>query len=321
MTGERRTARRATSTTARAVTGPATRLTRRGRPVVAALATLCLGGCIVVGPDFVAPAVPGKAGWSEKGGGHTQQRDPTLAWWQTFKDPTLDRLVQQAVAQNLTLQAASLRIFAARAELGVVVGDLYPQSQSIGGEYQRERVSKEVGLARQVDRVVDFNPDFQEWNAGFDASWEIDVWGQVRRGIQAAQANLVATVADRYAVLITITGDVATAYVTIRELEAEIALTRASIAAQDQSLRLTQLQYKEGVTTELDVDEATAFLNSTKAEIPKLQSDLGKAKNALALLLGMPAGDVDALLKPHHGIPRPPAEIGIGIPVELLRRR
>lgn len=271
----------------------------------------------------MTPAAPAKGNWSasSRGPGLDQRRGPDFKWWRTFEDPALNDLIEIAVAQNLDLQAAGLRIYEARAELGVVVGDFFPQNQAVGASYQRERISKEVGLAREVDRFADFDPTFQDWSTGFDASWELDIWGKVRRGVQAARANLVVAVADRYDLLVTITGDVATAYTTIRELQAEIALTRESISAQQQSLRLTQLRLREGVTTELDVDEATAFLNNTKAEVPKLQSDLAKAKNALAVLVARPAGEIDGLLEPSRGIPSTPAHVAIGVPVELLRRR
>ncbi len=292
------------------------------RPAAVRVTAATLAAC-AVGPDFVLPTVPSKANWSgaSRGPGVDQRQDPAFAWWRTFKDPALNRLIDMSVAQNLDLQAAGLRIYQARAQLGVIIGDYFPQTQKVGAGYKRERVSKDVGLTREVSRFVDFDPTFQDWSTGFDASWEIDVWGKVARGVQAARANLVVAVADRYDLLVTITGDVATAYVTLRELQAEIALTRRSIIVQEDSLRLTQLQFREGTTTELDVDEATAFLNSTKAEVPNLEADLAKAKNALAVLIGRPAGDIDGLLKPNRGIPATSPHVGIGVPVELLRRR
>ena len=226
-----------------------------------------------------------------------------------------------AYAQNLTVRMAGIRIYEARAQLGIVIGDQYPQTQKVGAGFKRQQVSKEVGVLKDVAKVIDFDPTFNDWSVGFDASWELDVWGQVRRGVQSATANLVAKIADYDDILITVTGDVATAYVTIRELQQEVALAQKNVAAQSESLRIATLRFKNGVTTELDVDEATALLNNTKAEVPDLQADLAKAKNALAVLVGVPPGQIDGLLNRPGAIPNPPAEIGIGIPSDLLRRR
>ncbi len=143
----------------------------------------------------------------------------------------------------------------------------------------------------------------------------------MRRGVQAATANLMLQIANYDDVRVTLVGDVATAYVAIRELQAELALARANVKTQNESLKITQLRFKDGVTTELDVEEATALLNNTKAEIPALEADLAKAENALAVLLGMPAGDVHAAVRRWGAIPNPPARIGVGIPADLLARR
>ncbi|MCB1497000.1 MAG: efflux transporter outer membrane subunit [Bauldia sp.] len=295
-----------------------------GRILVPIIAGSVMAGCVMVGPDFFTPTVATKAGWQPSNRQDptvSQRREPSIEWWRRFNDATLNKLVAMAYEQNLTVRAAGVRIYEARAQLGIVIGDQFPQSQSVGAGYKAERVSKDVGILKTVSKIVDFDPTFQDWSAGFDAGWELDLWGQVRRGIQSASANLVAKIADYDDVLITVTGDVATAYITIRELQDELALARQNVNLQTESLRITQLRLKNGVTTELDVDEATALLNNTKAEIPSLESDLAKAKNALAVLLGVPAGQIDAAVDRPGPIPRPPAEVGIGIPADLLRRR
>lgn len=287
-----------------------------------------MAGCALVGPDFVTPSAPAKDRWvrsavatHDEYSGVTERRQPSVEWWRRFNDPTLNKLVGMAYQQNLTVRMAAIRIYEARAQLGIVIGDQYPQSQTVGGGFKQERVSKEVGILKKVSKVIDFDPTFEEWSVGFDAGWELDLWGQVRRGIESATANLVAKIADYDDVLVTVTGDVATAYVTIRELQEELALSRRAVNNQAQSLKITELRFKNGVTTELDVDEATALINNTKADIPALESDLAKAKNALAILLGVPPGDIDGMVDRPGAIPRPPAEVGIGVPVDLLRRR
>ncbi len=286
-------------------------------------ATSFVAGCTMVGPDFVTPPAPVKAGWTGAASpGVSTRSQPSIAWWKRLNDPVLDKLVEVAFEQNLTLQIAALRIFQARAQLGIVLGDRFPQSQKVGGGYKKEWLSTNVGVFREIDKIdPSFDPTFETWSTGFDASWELDLWGQVRRGIQAATANVVVQIADYDDVLVTLVGDVATAYVTIRELQEELALARANVTTQTKSLNLTQVRFKNGVTTELDVQEATALLNNTKAEIPALESDLAKAENALAVLLGMPPGDVDAAVRRPRAMPNPPAGIGVGIPADLLRRR
>ncbi len=293
------------------------------RCVLPVFAGSLVSGCALVGPDFFTPWAPEKVAWTDAASPSVSQRtQPAVAWWKRLNDPVLDYLVDMAFAQNLTLQIAAIRIFEARAQLGIVLGDRFPQSQKFGFGYERERVSKSVGLTKEVAKLdPGFNPTFDTWSTGFDASWELDIWGQVRRGIQAASANVVAQVANYDDVRVTLVGDVATAYVTIRELQTEIALARSNVKTQTESLRITDVRFKDGVTTDLDVQEATALLNTTKAEIPALQADLAKAQNALAVLLGVPAGDIDAAVRRPRALPSVPAKIGVGIPADLLRRR
>ena len=287
-----------------------------------------LHGCVLVGPDFVTPDAPQMSRWAKKEladynkyAGVTQQRGPEVEWWRVFKDPTLDELIALAAQQNLSLQMAGIRIYEARAQLGIIIGDQFPQSQTAGFDYKSERITKSTGLAREIDKFTDFNPTFNDWQIGFDAGWELDIWGRVRRGVQAASASLAAQVATYDDVLVTLSGDVATAYVTIRALQNGIALVNQNVATQAESLRITELRFKNGVTTELDVQEATALLNNTKASVPSLDTDLSKAKNALAVLLGITPAQVGKYVDRSGAIPRPPAQVGLGIPADLLRRR
>ena len=298
-------------------------LAAAGRFSLPILLSSLVGGCALVGPNFFTPFAPEKAAWTDASSPALSSRtEPAVEWWKRLNDPVLNRLVGIALEQNLTLQAAAVRIFEARAQLGIVLGDRFPQSQKVGIGYQYEKVSKNVGVTKEIAKIdPNFDPHFETWSAGFDASWELDIWGQVRRGIQAATANVIVQVANYDDVKVTLVGDVATAYVTIRELQAEIALAQANVKTQTESLKQTELRFKNGVTTELDVQEATVLLNNTEAEIPALQADLSKAENALAVLLGTVAGDVHAGITRWGAIPNPPAKIGVGIPADLLRRR
>lgn len=297
--------------------------------LVPAIAGGLLHGCVLVGPDFVTPDAPQMSNWVrnelvayQQYSGITDRRGPEAEWWRVFKDPTLDKLVALARQQNLTLRMAGIRIYEARAQLGIIIGDQFPQSQTAGFEYKNEKLTRNTGLAREIEKInPGFDPTFHDWSVGFDAGWELDIWGKVRRGVQAAMANLAAQVANYDDVLVTLTGDVATAYVTIRALQAGIVLVNQNVATQAESLKITELRFKNGVTTELDVQQASSLLNNTKAAVPPLRTDLAKAVNALAVLLGITPNQVDKLVDSPGAIPRPPATVGLGIPANLLRRR
>ena len=293
---------------------------------------LALSACVVVGPDFAPPEAPPLAEWpgaaevsfkDDKGDESPVTREPEThaAWWRAFDDPALDRLVAMAYAQNPSLQAAGIRIYEARAQLGIAVGEQYPQKQAVGVGYKRQTISKNLGVMRDITRVIDIDPTFNVYQFGFDAAWELDFWGKFRRGIESADAVLLQQVASYDDALITIAGDVANAYTQIRTFEERLTLARKNVTLQRQSLAVARLRFRDGVATELDVQEATALLNNTQALIPQLEIGLRKSKNALSLLLGLPPGSLEDLLGNSGAIPRPPPDVALGIPAELLRRR
>ena len=218
--------------------------------------------------------------------GLTSRSAPVVKWWETFNDPTLNKLIAEAYAQNLDLQVAGARVLQARAQLGIAFGELYPQSQAIGGSIERRQISENLGPISDINRIIPLDTEFSTSQVGFDAQWELDVWGQQRRGVQAARSNLALQVANYDDALVTLTGDVAALYVNIRALQESLAVARENIKLQQESADLTELRFNNGVTTELDVQESTALLNNTKALVPEIESDIQQAKNALAVLLG-----------------------------------
>lgn len=296
---------------------------------VVLLPVLLLGaGCAVVGPDFKRPEPPVPDTWQaladtgREAGIQITTRDAEHAqWWKVFDDPVLNRLIELAYQQNLSLQTAGVRIYQARAQLGIAVGEQFPQSQEVAAGYRGQRVSKNVGVLRDISRVVDVDPSFHVFETGFDAAWELDMWGKFRRGVESAGAALVQQVADYDDVLVSLAGDVASTYTTIRTLQQQLAITRRNVALQKRSLGITRVRFDDGVTTELDVQEATVLLNDTQALIPQITNGLRQAKNALSVLLGMPPGKVDDLVGEPRPIPSPPADVAVGVPAELLRRR
>lgn len=302
-----------------------TRLIRQlmGTVLCAAL----LAGCAPVGPDFVRPNSPVVKEWIEVNSpsagpsGLTSRSAPVVKWWETFNDPTLNRLINEAYAQNLDLQVAGARVLQARAQLGIAFGELYPQSQAIGASIERRQVSENLGPIADIREIIPLDTEFSTSQAGFDAQWELDVWGQQRRGVQAARSNLALQVANYDDALVTLTGDVAALYVNIRALQESLAVARENIRLQQESADLTQLRFNNGVTTELDVQESTALLNNTKALVPALESDLQQTKNALAVLLGATPSRMTSLLGNSGRIPSARSNVAVGVPAELLRRR
>jgi len=273
---------------------------------------LLSAGCAMTGPDFKTPDAKVADEWTDGDTPGINNQPPVDSqWWKIFNDPVLDTLVQTAYEQNLSLQIAGLRVLEARAQLGIVTGNLYPQSQSLSGNYSYNR-GKKTPL---TDRY------FNQAGVGFDAGWELDFWGKFRRGIESADANLIANIASYDDVLVTLTAEVARNYVLIRTLEERIKLAKENITIQQRSLELTTNQFETGSVTELDMQQATTQLRNTQASVPNLLISLEQAQHALSILMGMPPQDLNNILGDTHGIPTAPAEIATGIPADLLRRR
>ena len=276
---------------------------------------LLVGGCTKVGPDFVKPDAPIAEQWTETGelqlvATQTDHAD----WWEAFNDPVLNKLVNDAYNQNLTLQIAGLRIIEARAQLGLAVGSAWPQQQQAG---------LDVAYTNPSDNSAGSAVTPASWNYSINASigWEIDFWGKFRRGIESADANLLASIADYDTVLVSLTADVANSYVVIRTFQERLAIARENVKIQERSLNIADVRFRNGATTELDVQQAKTLLFSTQATIPSLETGLRQAQNALSILLGKPPGKIQELVGVEGKIPAPPTEIAVGIPADLLRRR
>lgn len=275
---------------------------------------LGLGGCMI-GPDFVTPSAPLATGWSKATDATVDMsRQEYRDWWRVLGDPVLEDLIATAYRQNLDLQSAGIRVLEARARLGLAIGELYPQQQTLSGSlsYNRIPVSNPFNV---------INNRYWQSFLGAQAAWEIDFWGKIRRGIQSADTAYLASVAGYDDVLVTLTGDVASTYVELRTLEARIAIARENADRQRQALRIAEARYRGGVVSKADVYQAENVLGATEAAIPELTIRLRQAKNALSLLLGLPPDGIQAYLGGPSDIPTTPARIAVGIPAELLRRR
>ena len=274
-------------------------------------------GCTVLGPDFIQPEAPVSDQWLGVDDSQVSTSQAEFSdWWMVFNDPVLDNLVQKAYQQNLPLQIAGIRILEARAQLGIAVGNIYPQQvQSRGAIAQVELSENSPNSSSALDA------SFRDANIGLDVGWELDLWGRFVRGVEAADADLLSSIADYDDVLISLTASVATAYILIQTFEERLAIAKANVEIQKRSLGIADIRFQNGITTELDVQQARTLLLNTQATIPALQIGLQQSRHALSFLLGLTPSNLDDLLEGPGVIPTAPAEVAVGIPAELLRRR
>ena len=283
-------------------------------PLVAA--TVLLGGCTSLGPDFVKPEVAEDHTWLEENKEISSAPQDQAEWWKIFNDPVLNVLINKAYNQNLPLQIAGLRIFEARAQLGIATGLQYPQTQLVGGLATANQISE-----NSPNFDSQFDNRFMNYQTGFDAAWELDFWGRYRRGIESADTSLAATVADYDNALVSLTAEVARVYVNIRILEERLKIAHENIELQERSLHIASVRFRNGATTELDVVQAKTNLADTRARVPVLTRQLRQAGNALSILMGIPPAELTGILGEPGTIPVAPEQIAAGIPTELLRRR
>jgi NodT family efflux transporter outer membrane factor (OMF) lipoprotein len=277
---------------------------------------LVIGGCTMVGPDYVKPTAPEPQEWLESTDSKIESKAADFStWWTVFNDPILNALVKSAYQQNLSLQVTGIRILEARAQLGIAIGNQYPQTQQGTGDTTVEKASANQPNFAGLERF------YYVYDVGFAAAWELDFWGKFRRAVQAGVADLQASIADYDDNLVFLTSEVARTYVDLRTSEERLAVAYDNTKIQKRSLQLAQIQFNAGDVTELDVFQSRALLRSTEATIPDFETDIRQAKNALAILLGKLPGEIDAMLAGPGRIPQMPAEIAVGIPTELLRRR
>jgi NodT family efflux transporter outer membrane factor (OMF) lipoprotein len=270
-----------------------------------------LGGCMV-GPDYTVPDAQVNDVWITEDARVRTDPVERVEWWTVFEDPVLDALVAEATAQNLTLHQAAVRVVQAMAERGIAVGELFPQTQELNGSFDRTKFSENPGGPARYQN---------NWSVGFDAAWELDVWGKFRRSIESADAVLDASLASYDDVMVSLIAEVAATYVEIRTIQVQMRITRDNVRIQEESLRLAESRYRNGQTSELDVMDATSALEQTRADLPALRSSFEQATYRLAFLLGRPPRDMRDRLGEVDAIPTAPSSIAIGIPADLLRRR
>jgi NodT family efflux transporter outer membrane factor (OMF) lipoprotein len=292
------------------------------------IALMLLSGCsgieewwqngLKVGPNYTPPGAPVANEWIDEGDSQLKGGAPEdTCWWTLLNDPVLTRLIQTSYDSNLTLRAAGLRIMEARLERGIAVGNLFPQQQTASGDYMRNVLS---GTAFPFGGFP-IKRHFDDWLLGLNLSWELDFWGKFRRAIEAADANLDAQIWGCREALVLLQGDIATFYIQMRAFEERLALARKNLDLQKRTLDLVEARRRNGFVSDLDVEQAKANLATTQALIPALELGRRRMQNRLCVLLGSPPHDLTEELGGEGSIPAAPAEIVVGIPAELLRRR
>lgn len=275
---------------------------------VLGISMLGLSACMV-GPDFKQPEVSIKEQWRAETGSDFSAAVETVRsaqinpvnWWSQFGDPTLDALLSQAATQNLSLQSAAVRIYQARAQLGVSDATLLPTVVAAGSAAQGNSSSTREAMLQ--------------------ANWELDFWGKYRRGIESTFATYQGAIAAYYSADVSMAASVARTYINIRNLQALIRVARTNLALQGESLRIADARYKAGSTSLLALSQAQTRYQQTKAEIPGLVSRLNRQMNAMSILLGQQPGYYEANFGDTKNELTTPDVLNVGIPKDLLRRR
>ena len=264
-----------------------------------------------VGPNYCPPAAPVASEWIDYADPRVKSEEEDLSqWWTVFNDEKLNALIQTAYQQNLTLRKAG-RGFWSAAQLGIARGNLFPQEQFAFGDYSRIKASQNVANPL-------LSAWFSDWEFGLGGSWELDFWGRYRRSIEAADAELDASVENYDDVLVILLSDVAANYVQYRTFQQRLTYARTNVDIQRRSFQLATDKFEDGLVTERDTHQARQNLEQTEALIPALEIGQRQAANRLCVLLGMPPRDLDAILGPGSGVPITPPDVVVGVPAHLI---
>ncbi len=273
-----------------------------------------LSGCASVGPDYVPPVTSVAPVWNTTLKGGLTASDPAsatlTAWWTTFDDPALNAVVNRAIAGNLDLKTAAARIREARARRAVAKAGFFPTLDAMASA-TRARTSGHSGPGTTTNL----------YSVGFDANWEVDVFGGVRRSVEAATADLDASREDLNNTLVSLLSEAALNYIEVRTFQSRLAVANANLGSQTESCQLALWRNEAGLSDRLAVEQARYNLESTRAQIPNLTTGREDALNRLAVITGEQPGALHRELERSQPIPMAPAQVVVGIPADLLRRR
>lgn len=271
-------------------------------------------GCSAVGPDYEAPQIQLPASWeAERTAGLADGVVTDAAWWQTFDDATLTDLVEQALRQNLDLRQSLTRLIGARAQRGIAAADRWATVDG-NASYNYRDESRNTPFGAFIPRT-----DIHA--ASFDAAWELDLWGRVRRSVEAADADLTASTFEVQAAALSVAAEVARTYVDLRAAQRRLAIARDNLQLQQQTLDLVQSRLSAGLVAERDVAQAATNVETTRSRLPQLEAAAITSLNRLAVLLGGTPDRLPAELREVAPLPQLPASVAVGAPADLLRRR
>ena len=285
------------------------------------LLCLTLTGCVTVGPDYQPSPVPQAkvadiaAASAKQGRAASLTRESLADWWKVFNDPMLSALVQEALQGNLDVRQARAKVRQARAQLVINQAGLFP-SVDAKGSYQQTR---SIVSYTTDDEAVRAENTY--YSAGFDATWEIDIFGGTRRGVEAAKADIQSQQASLESVWVSLAGEVAQTYVSIRSYQQRLQVAENNLKAQADTLDILQARFKAGLSDELDVQQARYNLEKSRSTIPTLKSGLERSFNALAVLVGQMPGQLQKRMAKPGPIPEPPFSVVLKIPADTLRQR
>ena len=264
-------------------------------------------GCTSVGPEYERPETSVNPDWLESELERFDTSPAELAqWWETLNDPVLNELIATATAQNNSIKIAGLRVLEAQASLGIASGNRYPQQQAMSGG------------ATYTD-TGDLNQEQYDLGAGL--SWEIDFWGRFAHGVEAADANYLASIASYDDVMVLVIATVADVYAVIRATESQLELANDSLELQQRSYDIVEVLFRNGSSSELDALQAQTLLLSTEATIPELEATLRRSKNSLSVLLGVAPASFADKFNGSGAQAVVPTTIALGLPADLLRQR
>ncbi|MGA2551639.1 MAG: efflux transporter outer membrane subunit [Burkholderiaceae bacterium] len=306
-----------------------------------------LVACTAVGPNFETPASSPPGGWPDRSARPAEppdhegarvsaldtQSDPDPRWWKTFNDAVLEELIEKAVKGNLDLKAAVQRIISARAQVQEARAQGLPHLDG-NARYTREQLGakgllEEQGssfgsltsspTAQSIEKEIEQPVSLFQW--GFDASWELDLFGRVRRTTEAAEAQNQSAIESRNDALVSLEAEVAQTYLQLRGAQVLRDLTQRQIDDAREIFRLTDSRNRYGLASRTDVESARAQLSAVEANLPQYENQITAAGNALAVLTGEIPGSLDAMLESHDGVPPVPSVVPVGVPASLARRR
>ncbi|MDR4499670.1 MAG: efflux transporter outer membrane subunit, partial [Candidatus Scalindua sp.] len=287
----------------------------------ALLLIFTFSGC-AVGKNYIQPHAMVSEDWRtvlERG--LVSKPSDLKQWWTSFDDTQLNELIREAIAGNYDIKVAVARVNEARARRGIAIADLFP-SIDASGSYSRTRSSEttDTGI-----KNVSFNKretiPINIFSTGFDAAWELDIFGGARRSVEAAGAEMDATHAELHDIMVTLLSELAVNYIELRNIQNRLRIAKANVKTQEETLKLTKARFDSGLTDELDTAQAETNLEDTRAQIPVLEEQQSQALNRIAVLTGKQPGTLHVQLSRVEPIPVPPKDVAIGLPAALLRRR